>query len=149
MKNQIDVLVIGTDPPCPRCDLLNRLVAETASPQVHIRLRHCSFDSPEALEIGRDLQCKIGTAKHVAKEAGITVDWGAVYAMIRSGKILVGPDSRPADRWTPELDALLEPCRDIAESVGYLMTPILLVNGSVKHHGSVPSRREIARWLTE
>lgn len=55
MKKQTDVLVIGTEPPCPRCDLLNRLVAEAAPPKIYLRLRHCSFDSPEAVEIGKSL----------------------------------------------------------------------------------------------
>jgi hypothetical protein len=147
MEMAIDVLVIGTDPPCPRCDLVSRLVGEAAVSQAHLKLRHCSFDSLEATTLGRRLGCKIGTAKHVALEAGITKDWDAVYETISRKKASARPDCRPADTWTPELDALLEPCRAAAASVGYLMTPVLVVNGKVKHHGSVPPLRQIAEWV--
>ena len=32
-------------------------------------------------------------------------------------------------------------------SVGFLMTPILVVNGAVKHHGSVATVEQIREWL--
>lgn len=149
METAIDVLVIGTDPPCPRCDLMSRLVAEAAGFQAHVKLRHCSFDSLEATALGQRLGCKIGTAKHVAVEAGITIDWDAVYQTNSRKKASARPDCRPADAWTPEFDALLEPCRAAAESVGYLMTPVLVVNGKIKHHGSVPAPQQIAEWILD
>ncbi|MFH2046947.1 MAG: thioredoxin family protein [Pseudomonadota bacterium] len=31
------------------------------------------------------------------------------------------------------------PCQEKADSVGIQMTPILVVDGQVEHHGSVPS----------
>lgn len=145
----MDVVVIGTDPPCPRCDLMSRLVEEAAGPNPHVRLKHCSFDSPEAKVLGQRLGCKIGTAKHVAVDAGIAMDWDFVYQVISRKSLLARPYSRPADAWTPELDAILEPCRAAAESLGYLMTPVLVINGRVKHHGNVPSRRQIVEWVIE
>lgn len=143
----IEVLVIGTDPPCPRCDLVGRLVTEVTGSRADVRLRHCSFDSPEAVSLGMRLGRKIGTARHVAAEAGIRVEWDAVYQTIGRKELSAGPDRRPADAWTPELDALLEPCQKAAESVGYLMTPVLVVNDHVKHHGSVPASGRIEEWI--
>ncbi len=149
MMKEIDVMVIGTEPPCPRCDLLGRLVGEAAGSDIRVTWRHCAFDSNEAKSFGLESGFKTGTAKHVAEEAGIPMDWDAVYGIIEREKKSAGPDSRPADAWTPELDSALAPCQAAAESVGYLMTPILVINGQVKHHGSVPEKEQIAQWLSE
>ena len=145
----IDVLVIGTEPPCPRCDLLAVLVERAAPPGCQIKVRHCAFDAPEAQALGLKVRRKIGTAKHVAKEAGIPVDWDAVYGLIEQKKRSLGPEARPADTWTPGLDKMLDSCRRAAESAGYVMTPILVVNGSIVHHGDVPGREQIAEWLAK
>ncbi|WP_157212094.1 hypothetical protein [Desulfomonile tiedjei] len=143
-KNTIDVLVIGTEPPCPRCDLMSCLAEELAGEaSVEVNVRHCAFDSSEAFALGQKFGRKVGTAKHVADAAGISMDWNAVYALIQSKSDAVGPDRRPAETWTLELDEMLEPCQFVADTVGYFMTPVLVVNGSVKHHGSVPSREKI------
>jgi hypothetical protein len=77
MQQKIDVVIIGTDPPCPRCDLLGVLVREASLPHLVLEIKHCAFNSPLAEEIGQRLGCKIGTAKH----AGIAMDWGAVYGL--------------------------------------------------------------------
>jgi len=124
MRRKIDILIIGTDPPCPRCDLLGVLVKEASPPHLEMELQHCDFNSPQARELGQRLGCKIGTAKHVAKDAGISMDWGAVHDLIAQRHSTLGADGRPAGAWSPELDNALEPCRRVAQSVGYLMTPI-------------------------
>lgn len=149
MRKTNRVLVIGTEPPCPRCDLLGLLVEEASPPDVSINLRHCAYDSPKAQELGQRLGCRIGTAKHVAKEANIAMDWNAVHSLIAERKSVLPPDRRPADTWSPELDHALEPCQRVAESVGYLMTPVLVINGKIVHHGSVPSKKLIKAWLSE
>jgi len=148
MTDAIDVLVIGTEPPCPRCDLLGILVKECAPANVELNLSHCAFDAEEATALGKRLGRKIGTAKHVSKDADIPMDWDAVYGLIEQQKASARPDCRPADLWTAELDALLRPCGEAAESTGYLMTPVLVVNGEVVHHGSIPSRGQIMGWLS-
>ena len=145
----VDVLVIGTEPPCPRCDLVCRLVEEAVAAPAELSLRHCSFDSSKATALSERFDRKIGTPKHVAKSAAIEVDWQAVYDLINQKKEYGGPDHRPADAWTPELDLMLASCQAAADSAGYFMTPILVINGSVKHHGSVPTREQIHAWLSE
>jgi hypothetical protein len=149
-RSMIAVMVIGTEPVCPRCDLVARLVQEVArESNVQVDLRHFAFDSEDARALGRRLGRNVGTAKHVAKAAGIPIDWDAVHRLIDRRREALGPDARPADTWTPELDRMLEPCQQVAESVGYLMTPVLVVNGVVTHHGSVPTREEIRSWILE
>ena len=149
MKNTpMDVLIIGTEPPCPRCDLLVRLVRDIAADTKQpIRLRHIAFHSQEAVELGRSMNLHVGTAKHVAKAANIAVDWETVSDLISKKRQALGCTGEPADSWTPELDEVLRPCQLAAHSVSYLMTPILLVNGKVRHHGSVPTQQAIRGWL--
>jgi len=147
-QHEIDVVVIGTEPPCPRCDLLNRFVEEIAAERsVAVRVRHCAFEAPDAVVIGQKLGRKVGTAKDVAKAGDIKVDWDAVFGLITRKRHEAGPNCRAADAWTSELDELLSPCQDAADSVGYLMTPILVIDGTVKHHGSVPSRDKVRAWI--
>ena len=67
--------------------------------------------------------------------------------LVEERRKIVGELSRPAEMWTPALDAFLEPCRAAADRAGFLMTPILVLNGEVKHHGSVPTVEQIRDWL--
>lgn len=143
----VDVLVIGTEPPCPRCDLLTRQVAEAASAVGQVNLRHWAFDSEEAEAFGRNKNFKVGTAKDVSEAGGIPVNWDAAHKAIDDKKSRTPDATRAADLWTPELDKLLEPCQKAAEFAGYYMTPVLVINGRVIHHGSVPSIEQIGQWL--
>ena len=145
--NKKQILVIGTEPPCPRCDLLYRMVDKITKNQTDVHLNHCSFDSQEAIKLGQKLDLKIGTAKQVSKEAGIIVDWDEVYNIIDKNKVLIGNNGIPADFWSQELDDILEPCEKAASAVGYLMTPVLIVNGKVEFFGSSKSRKTIRNTL--
>ena len=148
MKGHIDVLVIGTNPPCPRCDLLTLRAQEAAEALKRpIVIRHIFFDSDEAVAVGQAANRRLGTPGHVAEAAGITADWDRRDDLVKERRRMVGAAARPADTWTPALDALLDPCRQVAESVGFFMTPVLVVNGAVKHHGSVCSVGQIRKWL--
>jgi hypothetical protein len=142
------VLVIGTDPPCPRCDLLILRAHEAAEGlEQTIEIRHAFFDSDEAAAIGQAANRRVGTPKHVSAASGIPVDWDQVDRLVAERRRAVGVEARAAQAWTPAVDALIDPCREAAEAVGYFMTPILVVNGEVKHHGSVPSVQQIREWL--
>ena len=148
MMDRIDILIVGTNPPCPRCDLLALRVKEEAETlERPIATRHAFFDSAEAVAVGQAANRRVGTAKQVSAEAGITVDWDRVDGLIEERRQAVGANVRAAQTWTPAVDALLDPCREAAEAVGFFMTPILVVNGTVRHHGSVPTVEQIREWL--
>ena len=146
--NKRQILVIGTEPPCPRCDLLYRMIDEMLENRDDIYLSHCSFDSQEAITLGRKLNHKIGTAKHISKEAEIKVDWDEVYNIIEKNKALAGNNCTSADYWSQELDDIFEPCQKAASSVNYLMTPVLIVDGNVRFFGSVPTRKKIIELIS-
>ena len=148
MIDGVDVLIIGTNPPCPRCDLLTLRVHEAAEAlEQPIETSHVFFDSVEATAVGQAANRRVGTPKRVSAETGIPVDWDQVDRLVEERRRVVGAEARAAQTWTPALDALLGPCREAAEAVGFFMTPILVVNGTVKHHGSVPTVEQIKEWL--
>jgi hypothetical protein len=145
---QIEVIVIGTEPPCPRCSLVSQYVRDIIKGTGdNISFVHVPFDSAQAQDFGRRFGKKVGTAKQVAEAAHVDMDWPAVYEIVERRKAIQGEACSPADLWSPELDSALEPCRRAADSVGYLMTPILIVSGDVKHHGSVPSFGDVLSWV--
>jgi len=80
------------------------------------------------------------------------VDWNKVQSVVKN------PPSRPEDfdkidgiarLWSPEMDEALRPCQEKADSLGILMTPVLIVDGEVKHHGSVPPLEQLRPWLAD
>jgi predicted DsbA family dithiol-disulfide isomerase len=146
-----EVWIIGVDPPCPRCDLTRQRV-ERISEQMGmtINVRNLIYSDSDAREFAESTGKELGTAKHVAAKAGIDMDWDHVYEVVKD------PPSKPEDideidgiarLWSPEMDEALRPCQVKAESVGVLMTPILVVDEKVKHHGSVPSVKKLRMWL--
>ncbi|MBD3242773.1 MAG: hypothetical protein GF331_19430 [Chitinivibrionales bacterium] len=149
MPNQI--LIIGTDPPCPRCALLGEMVdwlLRDSTQQVSVH--HVAYDSGEARAVAESLGLTPGTAKHVAPKAGLQVDWDHVYGLINSpptGSLPVPTDNAMAAKWSPMLDEALRPCQDAARAAGILMTPVLVVDGRLCHEGSVPSLERVREWL--
>jgi protein-disulfide isomerase len=131
------VLVIGTDPPCVRCTLVAKWAEEAAADLgMKAQVKHLGVQDPVAKSLALAWDREIGTAKDVARKASVAVDWVRVQEL--AGK-----------PWSPELDECLMGCKEKAEEAQMLMTPVLIVGGKLKHHGSVPSREQIRMWLRE
>lgn len=149
----IEVKIIGTDPPCPRCAIMGCLVSETAGElHVAVSIDHISYETEQAVRIGRGINMTVGTAKHVASAAGITVDWMAVHRIIEnppSPQRLCRDPGGIASKWSPELDEMLGPCEEAAFAAGVLMTPVLIIDGEIVHSGSVPAREQVGDWLLQ
>lgn len=147
-----EVWIIGVDPPCPRCDLTKQRAERLARELGGVAtLRDLVFNSSEARAFAQSIGKELGTAKHVAEKAGLAMDWERVSAVVRN------PPTRPSDwedltgpakRWSPEMDEALRPCQERADAVGILMTPVLVIDGEVKQHGSVPSIEDLRFWLS-
>jgi hypothetical protein len=146
-----EVWIIGVDPPCPRCDLARQRVERICGVMgVPVNVRHLIYSDSDAREFAEAIGKETGTAKDVAAKAKIDMDWDHVYSVAKD------PPSQPEDidevdgiarLWSPEMDDALRTCEEKADSVSTLMTPILVVDGEVKHHGSVPSLRKLRLWL--
>ena len=146
-----EVWIIGVSSPCPRCDLLRQRVERlTKEAETSVDIKKIAYTEPEVVEFAASIGKEPGTATDVARRTGIKIDWK------RFATVLKNPPSHPEDinaidgparQWSPELDEILRPFREKSESVGMLMTPIVVVDGEVKHHGSVPSIERIRSWL--
>ncbi len=154
MTKEHEVWIIGTVPPCPRCDYLARMVQDVIGElELRIPVRHMSYTDQEACSYAASLGLEPGTAKDVARKASIDIDWGRVNALADGD----GPkDASPqegtccptaAALWSPISDELLRPCEIKARDVGILMTPVLVVDGRCVHQGSVPDRKHVVKWI--
>ena len=56
-------------------------------------------------------------------------------------------NERIIDARLKDLEKVLEPVKKKAKELGYLMTPVLVVNGKVKSMDYVPSKEEIKAWI--
>ncbi len=151
MENKI--VIIGTEPPCPRCDYVTRMVQDiVAEMGLDASVRHIAYTGDEARGIAEKCGLLPGTAKDVAKTVAVTVDWDRVYALI--GETSPEPDQAsccgtPGQRWSPALDEALRPCEERALEAGIMMTPVLVINGKSVHQGSVPERAQVVQWIKE
>lgn len=144
----IEVVVIGTEPACPRCDRLSVLVEEVAAhSEVDFRISHWVYTSEAATAYAAAHGRSVGTAKDVARHLGREIDAEAVRRVILDAAERSEGGFRQSDIWTPELDDLLMPFAEAADAAGYYMTPVLIVNGVVRHHGSVPAIDDVREWL--
>lgn len=146
-----EVWIIGVEPPCPRCDLTRQRVERISRDLgIPLNIKHLVYSDLKAKAFAMSIGKETGTAKHVADKAGINMDWDYVHAVVKN------PPSKPEDfdeidgiarQWSPEMDEAIRPCQEKADFVGILMTPILVVDRQVKHHGSVPSVEQLRFWL--
>ncbi len=151
------IIIIGTVPPCSRCRLLTEIVrARVSLLKLDAKVRHISYTSEEALELAAKAGLRPGTAKEVSKLIGVAIDVrnmpkAAVIAEADSPKELE-PELSQLEGLFREvnlMDQWLRPFEEQAAEAGILMTPTLIIDGSIKHSGSVPGLAAITRWLSE
>ncbi len=120
------VTVLGVVPPCPRCQRMYDLAHEAAEELgIPVEMKKLAYDMEEAQKYG-----KVGTAHDVAEWAGIEIDWGQIRNIVTEG-------------WSKELDEIMMPCARKAEENGWLMTPVLILDGKVAFMGYVPDKEDI------
>jgi hypothetical protein len=92
---------------------------------IPVEMKKLAYDMNEAQQYG-----KVGTAHDVAEWADITVDWSKLRDIITEG-------------WSRELDEIMMPCARKAEENGWLMTPVLILDGNLAFMGYVPEKDDI------
>jgi hypothetical protein len=103
-------------------DLAHEVANELGIP---VEIKKLAYDMDEAQKYG-----KVGTAHDVAEWAGIEIDWSKLRNIITEG-------------WSKELDEIMMPCARKAEENGWLMTPVLILDGKVAFMGYVPDKKDI------
>jgi small redox-active disulfide protein 2 len=154
--NAKEIWIIGTEPPCPRCDYLKRMVQDVVNDLgLQVPVRHLSYTGEEARRFAAASGLEPGTAKDVARKASVDIDWKKVYGLIEVPGSKDGASRDEsccptmAARWSPELDELLRPCEIKAREAGIMMTPVLVIGGRCVHQGSVPSRGQVVQWVKD
>lgn len=142
----MEIVVIGTDPPCIRCHTTFKRAKEVGQQfPGNIEIKKVAIHTAEAEKYGKV------EAGHGIEEAGkVKSD------LEKKGKLLRELDELRADEEKneslidarlKELEKVLAPVKEKAKEMGYLMTPVLLVNGQVKSMDYVPSKEEIRAWI--
>jgi hypothetical protein len=120
------ITVIGVVPPCPRCQRIYDLALEAAEELgMPVEMKKLAYDMDEAQKYG-----KVGTAHDVAEWAEMEIDWSRIRSIVTEG-------------WSKELDEVMMPCARKAEEQGWLMTPVLILDGKVAFMGYVPEKEDI------
>jgi hypothetical protein len=146
------ILIIGVEPPCPRCKLLGKIIDEKVREfQIDAEVIHLAYTNTEAKALAQSFGLKPGTAKDVSRKINIEID----SQRISISKYI---KSAPPDfdfkiyndcDWTFELDEVLRPFENRALEVGIMMTPVLIINGELKHQGSLPGLSKINAWISD
>lgn len=146
------IVIIGVEPPCPRCKLLGNIIdAKVEELNIEAEVIHLAYTDPEARRIANSFRLVPGTAKDVSEKIQVSIDSEKISMSKNSRIIHPDYDFRAYNNcnWTYELDEALRPFENRTKEVGILMTPVLIINGELKHQGSVPSQSKINEWLLE
>jgi hypothetical protein len=146
------ILIIGVRPPCPRCKLLGQVIDEKVKElQIDADVRHLAYTDQEAKEFAKSIDLEAGTAKEVSWRIHLEIDNKKIGAVINDNT--VNPDCEfklyNDCNWSFELDEVLRPFEYQAKEAGIMMTPVLIINGELKHQGSVPGLSKINKWLLD
>ena len=129
MKKRVKVSVIGTSPPCIRCNRTYKLALEASKELgIDVELEKLTIGSPEAERYGRGMSL-LEFGKHVGAELDINEELkqGDVEGIDRKAKLL------------------LEQHKD----AGVIVSPAVVINGHLKFFGTVPSKEELKDAIRE
>lgn len=146
------IIIVGTDPPCPRCGLLTEVVKNLVSElSIEAELRHVTYSTSEARLLAKEFGLKPGTATDVSEATGKAIDSDQMRRYIKEQAGVFHDEFADYNKfnWSPALDEFLKPFEKMAEENGVMMTPVLIINGDKKHQGSVPSLDSIKGWLSD
>lgn len=144
------IVIIGTEPPCPRCKLLTRVVFDKVKElEIDADIRHLVYTDVQAGEFAGRLGLAPGTASSVAKRMNIEIDNSRKINPDLDSEFNIEYEDYFFTNWSYELDEHLRFYENKAREWGILMTPSLIINGDLKHSGSVPRLSQIEQWLLE
>jgi len=142
----MEIVVIGTEPPCIRCQTTFKRAKEVAQQfPGKIDVKKAAIHTKEAEKYGKV------EGGHVIGEVGkVKPDFEKMIKLLRELDELKADEEkneRLIDAKLKDLEKVLAPVKEKAKELGYLMTPVLVVNGRVKSMDYVPSKEEIRAWI--
>ncbi len=142
----MDIIVIGTEPPCIRCHTTFKRAREVAQQfSEYIEVKKAAIHTEEAEKYG-----KVEAGHGIGETGRIKPDIENMGRLMRELEELKTDEEKNEsliDAKLKELEVVLQPVKEKAKELGYLMTPVLIVNGQVKSADYVPSKEEIQAWI--
>jgi hypothetical protein len=142
----MEIVVIGTEPPCVRCLTTFKRAQEVAQKfPLEIAVKKIAIHTAEAKKYG-----KVESGHEISQAARITPDIANMRKVLEEINELTANEAKNEsliDAKLKELETVLQPIKDKAKELGYLMTPVLVVNGQIKSMDYVPSKEEIQGWI--
>ena len=144
----MEVLVIGPEPPCIRCNTLHMLATEVKEDfPGNVEVRRISAHSEEAGRYG-----KIEGGHHIAETFNISHNHKRIESLMKEINELKKDEKKNEELINEKFKAIdkeLKPIKEKAREVGILMTPVLVVNGKIKSMDYVPAKGLIRKWVEE
>ena len=142
----MEILVIGTEPPCIRCLTTYKRAVEVAQQfPGKIEVRKIAIHSKEAARFGR-----VESGHEIGEAGKVRPDIENMKRLMGELNELIKDEQKNEnliDARLKELEKVLLPLKEKARELGYLMTPVLIVDGQVKSVDYVPGKEEIQAWI--
>ena len=143
----LEIVVIGPNPSCIRCETTLKRAQSAAASFVDesVGVMKVFSRTEDAEKYG-----KVESGHEIETIGNVEPDRAKMDLIWEELDRLDADDESNADRidtLLKELDLAIAAVRQRAEELGYLMTPVLVVNGKVKSAGYTPGEEEIRRWI--
>ena len=142
----MEIVVIGTEPPCIRCHTTFKRAKEVARQfSEDIDVKKAAIHTEEAGKYG-----KVEAGHGIGEAGNIKPDVETMGKLMRELEELKADEEKnesAIDAKLKELEGVLQPIKEKAKELGFLMTPVLAIDGQVKSMDYVPSKEEIRAWI--
>ena len=142
----MEILVIGPEPPCVRCINTAKSAKEVAEQfSGKVTVRKIDTHAEEAQKYG-----KVEGGGTIAEIEKVDFDSEGFKKLMQEAGGLMSDEERNKSSIKGKLQDIQEkviPIVEKAKEAGYLMTPVVVVNGKVKSMGYVPDKEEIRKWV--
>lgn len=142
----MEILIIGPEPPCVRCINTSKFAKEVAEQFPRkVTVRRIATHSEEAKKYG-----KVEGGGSIAEIEKVDYDSEGVKKLIQEVGGLMSDEEKNKSLIKgkmQEIQKKLTPVTKKAKKVGYIMTPVVVVNGKVKSMGYVPDKGKIRKWV--
>ncbi|MCR4393259.1 MAG: thioredoxin family protein [Dehalococcoidales bacterium] len=142
----MEIIVIGTEPPCIRCQTTYKRAQEVAREYpFHIEVKKIAIHSPEAEKFG-----KVESGHGISEMTRVKPNFASMMKIMQELHELAKDEDKNEeiiDLKLKELENVLQPVKEKAREMGYLMTPVTVINGDIKSMDYVPGKDEIRAWI--
>lgn len=144
----MEILIIGAEPPCVRCKATFKSAQEIAGQTgVEVQVRKIPASSEEAKKFGR-----IISGHDITELFKLKVNKEKIQKISGEIEALNSKTERndhAVQSKLSDLDKEISMSKSKALEQGYMMTPVVIIDGKVKSIGYVPPKEEIRRWIED